>query len=106
MNKMLDKFYKFKKFLINLNIMNIPLGEYVFNLQHSREKFIETENVCNQLTEKHIANILSFLPINQSYKFISINKKWKDGFKTSIDIIIRDILGEIYYLKVCYALPI
>ena len=37
MNFMLNKFYKFKRFIMNLNIMNIPIGEYVFNLQHNRE---------------------------------------------------------------------
>jgi hypothetical protein len=82
--------------------MNIPLAEYVFNLQHSREKVIETENVANLLTDKHISNILSYLQVNQSFKYSSINRKWREGFKLSIDKIIQEILKEIFYLKVSF----
>jgi hypothetical protein len=32
---MIEKFYKFKRFLYNLNIMKIPLADYVFNLKHN-----------------------------------------------------------------------
>ena len=99
MNKMLDRFYKFKRFLINLNIMNIPLPEYVFNLQHNREKQTEAENNGKLLTEKHIASILSYLPYNVSNKLVVVNKKFRDGFKLSIDLVIHEILKEIFYLK-------
>ena len=37
MNFMINRFYKFKRFLFKLGIIKIPLGDYVFNLQHSRE---------------------------------------------------------------------
>lgn len=99
MNKMLNKFYKFKRFLINLNIMNIPLAEYVFNLQHNREKPVEVESLLKIFNENQIANILSYLPYSSSYKFISINKKWKEGFKLGVDVVIHEILKEIFYLK-------
>jgi hypothetical protein len=99
MNTMLDRFYKFKRFLINLNIMNIPPAEYVFNLQHNREKMIESENYCELLNEQNIADILSYLPINNSFKYIAVNKKWREGFKLSVDLIISEILKEIFYLK-------
>jgi len=97
---MLNKFYKFKRFLINLNIMNIPIGEYVFNLQHNREKFLEVEHPGKFLNEKQIALILSYLPYNASFKFSGVNKKWRDGFRTSIDLVIHEILKEIFYLKI------
>lgn len=100
MNKMLDRFYKFKRFLINLNIMNIPLAEYVFNLQHNREKVIEQENKAKYLTEKQIGNILSYLPYSASYKFTGVNKKFKEGFKLAGELLINEILKEIFYLKV------
>ena len=32
MNLRINRFYKFKRFLYNLNIMKIPLADYVFNL--------------------------------------------------------------------------
>lgn len=100
MNVMLNKFYKFKRFLINLNIMNIPLAEYVFNLQHNREKYAEVEHPGKFLNDNQIALILSYLPYNISFKFSSINKKWRDGFRTSIDLVIHEILKEIFYLKI------
>lgn len=100
MNFMLNKFYKFKRFLINLNIMNIPIGEYVFNLQHNREKFAEVEHPGKFLNEKQIALILSYLPYNVSFKFSSVNKRWREGFRYSIDLVIHEILKEIFYLKI------
>jgi len=100
MNKMLDRFYKFKRFLINLNIMTIPLAEYVFNLQHNREKQIELENHGKKFDENIIGQILSFVPIQTAHKAIAVNKTWKEGFKQSNIILIDEILKEIFYLKV------
>ena len=99
MNIMLNRFYKFKRFLINMNIMNIPLGEYVFNLQHNREKFSETESLGKHLNEKMLANILCFLPYSSSYKLVLVNKKFKEGFKQGNDLILNEISKEIFYLK-------
>ena len=112
MNFMLNKFYKFKRYIMNINIMNIPIGEYVFNLQHNREKLAEVENPGKFLNESQIALILSYLPYNISFKFSSVNKKWKEGFKSSIDLVINEILKEIFYLKIqaseklCKRIPI
>jgi len=100
MNILLDKFYKFKRFLIHLNIMNIQIGEYVFNLQHNREKIIEVEHPAKFLNENHISLILSYLPFNISFKFSNINTKWREGFKNSINFVICEILKEIFYLKI------
>ena len=76
MNFMLNKFYKFKRFIMNLNIMNIPIGEYVFNLQHNREKLAEVEHPGKFLNETQIALILSYLPYNISFKFLLISKNF------------------------------
>lgn len=80
--------------------MNIPIGEYVFNLQHNREKFMEVEHPGKFLNERQLALILSYLPYNFSFKFSSVNKTWRDGFRTSIDLVIHEILKEIFYLKI------
>ena len=42
---MIEKFYKFKRFLYNLNIMKIPLADYVFNLLHKRNINIDESKI-------------------------------------------------------------
>jgi hypothetical protein len=79
--------------------MNIPLAEYVFNLQHNREKPIVTESPLNSLTEIHLAGIMSYLPPTSTYKLMTVNRKWREGFKLSVDLVIHEILKEIFYLK-------
>ena len=44
-------------------------------------------------------NILSYLPYPDSYKFMNVSKKFFNGFKCGIDLIIGDILKEIYFFK-------
>ena len=78
--------------------MTIPLGEYVFNLQHNREKVIEQDNQGKYLTEKNISSILSFLPYNQSHKLIAVNKKWKASFSLAVDSNIIVIFREMFYI--------
>ena len=105
MKEMLDKFYKFKRFLFSLNIMKIPLADYVFNLQHSRNTIAMTDNInetksyFNDLDSNLIGNILSYIPYKQSYKLISISKNFYKGFLTSIDIVIFNIIKEIYFFR-------
>ena len=99
MNTMINRFYKFKRFLFNLNIVKIPLADYVFNLQHNRENVIQKESITKGLTDKNVGNILSYLPYVDSYKFISISKKFFNGFKHSIDYEIFEIMKEIYFVK-------
>jgi hypothetical protein len=100
MNKMLNRFYKFKRFLINLNIMSIPLAEYVFNLQHNREEKVAQESLIKSFDETILGNILSFIPHSESNKLMSVSRKWKEGFKLGMDYVINEILKEIFYLKV------
>ena len=105
MKEMLDKFYKFKRFLFSLNIMKIPLADYVFNLQHSPEaiaisKTLDQNNYYfNLLDSNLIGNILSYIPFKQSYKLMQVSKKFYKGFQTSIDIVIFNIIKEIYFFR-------
>jgi hypothetical protein len=80
--------------------MNIPLAEYVFNLQHNREKPIEVENYAKKFDENIIGQILSYIPIKSSYRALGVNKIWKEGFKQSNNITLDEILKEVFLLKV------
>ena len=97
---MIDRFYKFKRFLYNFNIVKIPLGDCVFNLQHSREIPLKNEPMLKKVSDALIGNILSYLPCNQSCKLMSISKKFYKGFKYSIDYMVLDIMKELYFIKV------
>lgn len=79
--------------------MNIPLAEYVFNLQHNREQIVEAPSLGKLLNEKQIGNILSYLHYNVSYKLMGVSKKWHEGFKKGADYIVQEILKEIFFLK-------
>ena len=85
--------------------MKIPLADYVFNLQHSRNTIAMTNNInetksyFNDLDSNLIGNILSYIPYKQSYKLISISKNFYKGFLTSIDIVIFNIIKEIYFFR-------
>ena len=104
---MIEKFYKFKRFLYNLNIMKIPLADYVFNLQHEKNiNIIELNNTnknnvinIDKLDILIISNILSYLPFNQSYKMMNVCKKFYEGFKSSIDLVIFEMIKEIYFFR-------
>ena len=111
---MIEKFYKFKRFLYNLNIMKIPLADYVFNLQHNKNiefdklhndnlnpinNIIIKINYIDKLNITLISNILSYIPFNQSCKMMNICKKFYEGFKSSIDIVIFELIKEIYSFR-------
>ena len=105
MRDMIDKFYHFKRFLFSLNIMKIPLADYVFNLQHNRDnlivnnKFEITNSFFNNVDHLLVGNILSYIPYSQSHKFMGVSKKFYEGFKSSIDIVIFNIIKEIYFFR-------
>ena len=106
---MIEKFYKFKRFLYNLNIMKIPLADYVFNLQHNINIHIEDLNKSNHSKKKIIninefniiiiSNIFSYIPFNQSHKMMNVCKKFYEGFKSSIDLVIFEMIKEIYFFR-------
>ena len=105
MKERLDKFYRFKRFLFSLNIMKIPLADYVFNLQHTREAIDISNNLdisnsyFNDLDSNMVGNILSYIPYKQSFKLMQVSKKFCKGFLTSIDIVIFNIIKEIYFFR-------
>ena len=105
MQEMIDKFYHFKRFLFSLNIMKIPLADYVFNLQHNRDTLLINNKIeinnsfFNNIDHSIIGNILSYIPYNESNKFMGISKKFYEGFKSSIDIVIFNIIKEIYFFR-------
>ena len=85
--------------------MKIPLADYVFNLQHSRDaiamsnNFDQNNSYFNELDSNLIGNILSYIPYKQSYKLMQVSKKFYKGFLTSIDIVIFNIIKEIYFFR-------
>ena len=99
MNRKINRFYKFKRFLYDRNILRIPLADYVFNLQHTLKRQQKEESIVNNLTEMDIAKILSYLPYKNSYPFMNVSKKFYYGFKASIDYDVLEILKEVYFFK-------
>ena len=85
--------------------MKIPLADYVFNLQHSRDAISMTNNInenksyFNDLDSNLIGNILSYIPYKQSHKLMQVSKSFYKGFLTSIDIVIFNIIKEIYFFR-------
>ena len=111
MDEIISKFYKFKYFLNKYDIIHISLGDYIFNINYNtkkinhnitRDKINEDNNKTDEnysLKEKILSNILSYIPLKQSYKFIKLNKFWVNCFKKSIYINCYELLKEIYEFK-------
>lgn len=99
MGEIINKFYKFKRFIIKLNLMQIPFSEYVFNLQHSRPILQEQKSAATELSKTNIGNIFSYLSYKETAKLAFSSKKFKEGFKESINIMITETLKEIVYTK-------
>ena len=100
MCKLINRFYKFKRFLTNIKVVKIPLADFVFNLQHSRQNYVDKKSIVfGNLNSEQIGLILTFLPYSESYKFKNVCRKFKKGFLNSIDINIYDLLKDIYLFK-------
>ena len=121
MEKKIEKFYKLKRFLLYLKIININIGEYVFTIQQSnkfngkgsprkkninKNKFNNIDNknynddiYYNMNDYKIIGNILSYIPLKDSYKLRSISKTFLNGFKYSINILQFSSIKEIYFFR-------
>ena len=95
MDRIISKFYKFKRFLFKLGLVQIPLGDYVFNLQHNKIIPKEKSDLSKIITVDMLANILSYLPLNQSYKFINVNQFGVNCFKQSLNVNCYKIIKEI-----------
>ena len=116
MEKKIEKFYKLKRFLLYLGIININIGDYVFTIQHTNAS--EKKDNNNRITEKKykkcfsynkiindskiIGNILSYIPFKESYKIRNASKSFLNGFKHSIDIILFSIIKEVYFFRFQY----
>ena len=99
MDTIICKFYRFKRFLFKLGLVQIPLGDYVFNLQHNKIISKEKTDLSKIITVDMIANILSYLSLEQSYKFINVNQFGVNCFKQSLNINCYKIIKEIILFK-------
>ena len=99
MDKIICKFYKFKRFLFKLGLVQIPLGDYVFNLQHNKVIPKEKMDLSKIINVDMIANILCYLPLEITFNFININKFGVDCFKKSLYFSCYKLLKEIIIFK-------
>ena len=99
MENIISKFYKFKRFLFRLGLVQIPLGDYVFNLQHNKNYNKENFDVNQIINVDIIGNIISYLPIDKSYKFINVNQLGVNSFKQSLNINCYKIIKDIILFK-------
>ena len=99
MDKIISRFYRFKRFLFNLGLVQIPLGDYVFNLQHNKNDIREKFDISKMINVEIMSNIISYLPIEVSYKFINLNQFGVNSFKESLNINCYKIIKEIILFK-------
>ena len=100
MNYLINRFYKFKRFLANIKIAKIPIADYVFNLQHTRPLNIGNNlNIFDYLSIEQVGFIMTYLPYNESYKLNKICKSFRKSFIESVEINIRELFREIYLFK-------
>ena len=100
MEKIISKFYKFKRFLFLLGLVQIPLGDYVFNLQHNINYKKEKFDISKMLDVEIIGNIISYLPMDKSYKFINVNQFGVNAFKQSLNIHCYKMIRNIILYKI------
>lgn len=96
---MINRFYKFKRFLTQLGVINAKLGEFTFLMQHRKMLEEPKESIGSKLNVSLVSNILSYIPVNPRYKVIQVNKCFYQGFKESINIYINEILKEVLISK-------
>lgn len=96
---MISRFYKFKRFLTQLGVINSKLGELAFLMQHKKSIEEPKENLASKLDINLVSNILSYIPVNSRYKVIQVNRCFYQGFKESINIYINEILKEVVISK-------
>ena len=118
MEKKIESFYKLKRFLRYLNVININIGEYVFTIQQSnnhngsprkkngnKKKYFNLENnnnidIYDSINDyKIIGIILSFISFKDSYKLRSVSKSFLNGFKYSINILLFLSLKDLYNFR-------
>ena len=108
MNEIINKFYLFKGYLEIKKIIKTCLGDYVFTFDYQKKNndqiIIENEQDSNKLineinNETIISNILSYLPLEDSYLFINVSKFGFNCFIKSLNLSCYYILKDIFILK-------
>ena len=105
MNDFINKFYVFKGFLEIKKLFKPKLGKYIFCFDFKENNCNEIENgnnneLINQKnSEKIVSNILSYLTLKESSFFMTIGKFGFICFKKSLNILIENILKEIFMIK-------
>lgn len=101
MEFLINRFYYFKRFLTKLKTIKIPLADYVFNLQHTKQ-IIEEQIVhspFNNLTPDLLGHIFAYLPFQNSFNYMFLSKQLYRGFIKSAEIISYDLYKNAYLFK-------
>ena len=104
MDDLINKFYIFKGYLEIKKLIKPKLGEYIFTLDYQQginNMILEDQDQMEQIidNEKIMSNILSYLPLEESCKFISINKFGFACFQKSLNILCYNLLKKILIFK-------
>ena len=105
MDEIIDKFYKFKGILEIKKLIKPNLGEYIFTFNYkSNDSMLQTEPDINGLlddikNEYIISNILTYLPLRESFIFINVSKFGFNCFKKSLNIMCYYILEQLFIFK-------
>ena len=99
-NLMINRFYKFKRFLFNITKIKLPLDDYIFNLQHNRQ-LNDIKHIYDNLNfdKRILGNILSYLPSKEVFKYNILSKKMKNGFIESIKIKNEVLMRALFNFK-------
>ena len=105
MNDYINKFYIFKGYLELKKLIKTNIGQYIFFFDFKDNNFDEIENEKNKRmineinSEKIVANILSYLSLKERCFFMTIGKFGVKCFKTSLNILIENIVKKIFLIK-------
>ena len=103
MDDLINKFYLFKGYLEIKKIIKPKLGEYIFTFDYQQRinnnMILEDQMKGLIDNDKIMPNILSYLPLEESYKFININKFGFICFKKSVNILSYNLLKKILIFK-------
>lgn len=101
----IEYFYRFKRYLYIINVIKIPLADYVFNFHYERldnieeEKKINNKNFFANIDINLLSNILTYIPYIDKFNIIRVSKQFYESYKKSIDLSILQIILKIYFFK-------
>ena len=108
MDKLTNNFYLFKGFLEVKKISKTKLGEYIFHFEYDtkfnqfeNKKIINEKEIMKLIRDDNhlIGNILSYININESILFISLNKSFYNSFLESLNISCYYLLKKLFTIK-------